>query len=288
MPEIYLEGQQASDQMWERMALYGKNKAGKTRLATSIPRNEKWGKIAYIGADYKSIQLRSVLHKEGIIRVDPRAPYDKPYDPLTSFVSLVRKKWREEVDPEIRTIIIDTATQMSRDLLYAYADTGVVQSGHRSLGVKGQDTYHAAPDKGDYGAAQRSHDHILELVWDRPYHLIVLYQETWVEAQSGGLDELVGGPETVGSAQVRPLPSLYDVVLRATYGPSGPVVCTERQGPWPAGIRHAGKSMGIVKLQEDPRHFWLEYDKLVEPLFPPPPIASAQPEPELAVAAKEA
>lgn len=278
---VFKDGEFPQDEQWERIAIYGKNKAGKTRTATSMPRDEKWGKVAYVGVDPNSVQLRSVLHPEGIIRIDPY-PEDPAakWDPLTTFVDLALMDYRAEIDPGIRTIVVDTATQMSRILLHAYADTGVAQQGHRALGMKNTRYYHAQPDKSDFGAAQRTHDFFLQKLWDRPYHLIVLYQETWIEATSGGLDEMVGGPETVGSAQVRNLPSLYDTVLRATVSPSGaPALLTQRMGPWPAGIRMAATGKGAIlggspvfQLKEDPRHFWEEYDKLVAPIYYNPSI----------------
>jgi hypothetical protein len=258
----------------ERIMIYAKSKMGKSRLATSMPRNEKWGKIAYIAGEKNSELLLSTIDKSGIHVVKP-GPNEgsNRWDPLEDYVELATRDWKK-VDPDIGTIVIDSGSIVSEDLMRFYVDTGAVQKNHRSLGKENTPSYHGAPDKGDYGAVQASHNFILDHLWNQPLHLIVLYGEDWTEAKAGGLDELTGGPLTVGYAQIRTLPGRFDTVLRLTSAGTAPfAVQTERQGPWVAGIRHdqVGRRLGqngYYPLKDDTRGFWEDFDPFVAGVVP--------------------
>lgn len=265
-----MPGEEVVVRRLERILIYGAGKTRKTQLATSIPRDEKWGKVLYVAVDEHSENLPSVLHPEGILVANYKPPRvtGKPvkWDPLTDYVHAATHDWKSEY-PDVNTIIVDTATQMSEQLMDAYVATGAVQSGHKKLGKENTLTYHAQPDKGDFGGAQRSTKFILDYFFDQPMHLIVLFHQHWSEPKEGSLEALVGGPATVGEAQIRVLPGLFDTVLRVVAGSNGDVsVHTEPTPVWPAGIRHRkmGKRLGVIKMPDDPREFWTKhYDPLV-------------------------
>lgn len=257
---------------YERICVYGPGKTRKTQLVTSMPRDKKWGKIIYIAADETSEQLPSVLHPEGMFVADPK-PKREPgkmvkWDPLTEYVNLATRDWKSEF-PDANTVVLDTATQMTEQIMEAYVATGAVQAGHKTLGKPNTLTFHGQPDKGDYGGAQRSCMFIIQYLLDLPMHLVVLFHQHWSEPKEGSLEALVGGPATVGEAQIRVIPGLFDTVLRLSADGKGDVsVHTEPTAVWPAGIRHRrmGQRLGTVKMGDDPRDFWTKhYDPLVAP-----------------------
>ena len=255
----------------ERICLYGRAKSGKTRTAMALPKGPKWGKKAYIAVDENSEYLKTVLDKSDVVLFKPGPPegHTGPFDPLEDFVKLMRMDYKAE-DPEIGTLVIDTMSQVVQDLLRAYAENDTVQKNHVKVGIKGTPSYHAQPDKSDFGAAQRSHDFLVQHAFKQPLHIIAIYHEDWVEAKSGGLDELTGGPATVGIAAIREVPKMYDTVLRMVQIAGRFGIQTERQGAWPAEIRHAKVNArlgnnGLYALRDDPTHFWVDYDQFVTP-----------------------
>ena len=258
----------------ERICIYGAAKTRKTQLATSIPRDEKWGEdVLYVSADEHSEKLPSVLHPERIIVIDPKPEPSKDgkpvrWDPLTEYVGIASATDWQKKYPKAKTMIVDTVSMLSEHLLAAYTETGAVQKGHKSLGVPNTLTHHSQPDKGDFGAAQRSTDFILDYFFELPLHLILLFHQHWAEPKEGSLEALVGGPATVGEAQVRKLPARFDTVLHLVAGSKGDVtINTEPTVLWPAGIRHRriGKRLGPILMADDPREFWTKhYDPLVK------------------------
>ena len=280
--QIYAPGELSRPQL-ERIMIYGMNKLGKTRTALAMPRNAKWGKVVYIAVEPNAEDLKPVMDTSGVYIVKPNPPMGVAWDPLETFVEIATKDWKA-LDPEINTLVFDSGTQMARTLLEAYAMNAVMQKGHVSMGKKGTASYHAVPDKADFGGAQAGHEWVRQHLFNQPLHLIMLYGQDWFEPKSGSLDELVGGPATVGFATIRDLPGVFDTVLRAIPGgQSRFALQTEKQGAWPAAIRHSqpGRRFGtngVYSLQDDPRHFWVDYDAFIAGDLPAPPAGpSVQP-----------
>jgi hypothetical protein len=255
----------------ERIMIYGKPKTGKTRLVGALPRNEKWGEILYVACDRNSELLPSIIDRTKIHVVKPGPAEGQTHvDLLEDLVEIFTKDWKAEY-PGVGTIVVDTGTVMTGDLMQFYVDTKKVQENHKKLGREGTKSYHAQADKGDFGGAQSSHGFLLDHLWLQPLHLVVLYHEDWVEPKSGGLDELTGGPMTVGIAQIRTLPGRFDTVLRtvSNIGAARFAVQTERQGAWPAEVRQGNVGLrlgqsGHYALADDPRSFWEDFDLFVE------------------------
>lgn len=286
MGQIYKPGELNREPL-ERIMIYGAPKLGKTRLALSIPRNEKWGKVAYIAIEKNSEDLKTVVNVDGVYVAKPGNVEGQPWDPLEEFVQYATMDWKS-VDPEIKTIVVDSGTVMALDLLNAYAANDTVQKAHRMVGKKGTKSYHAQPDKSDFGWAQGSHQFILDHFANQPLHLIVLYHQDWVEPKSGSMDDMMGGPATVGFATIRTLPGWFDTVLRVTPGSTRRfAVQTERIGAWPAEIRNKrlGARLGIngvYDLNDDPSHFWADYDNFIAgtgPINTQKPAVSIAPQP---------
>lgn len=275
-----------------RICLYSQPKAGKTRTATSLPDNEIWGRqgegktIVYVAADPSSESLSSVLphYRDRLEVVKPRPAeafretrkgrVPVKYDPLKEAVAIATYPWADE---GFKTLIWDTMTVTARDLLKAYAlmqnYTGETKGGDSkaiSFGQSNTPEFHIHPTMGDYGAAQSTTDHILQLLFEQPLNLIVLFHEEWVSPKQTDTGETVGGPATVGSARVKHLPGLFDHCIRqeamrkqlpGRERQEKFVIHTGKHGPWIAGLRCPGVAPGDINLEMDPGHWWVTFEE---------------------------
>lgn len=266
-----------------RIALYGEPKFGKTRLATSLPWGDHWGERAvYVGWDEGAAELASVLpaNRERLIQVYPE-PVEKKnrdgsttlvLDPHKEAIQIASRNWKKDY-PEVGTIIWDTMTSTSQDLLSAYADTGAFsEDGHVSVGEKGTPTYMAQAMQGDYGLAQRATLHILKFLFNQPLNVIVLFHVGETEGNSG---RMVIGPATVGRAGIEPVSQRFDnlfrVEARETMGKDKDprkkqlqfYCITQRKGLYLGGLRspHKENPMPEVLLEPDPINFWQRLDE---------------------------
>ena len=265
--EIY-EGPTTSP---ERICIYGPPKSGKSRFATALEYGQRWGKkAAYVCADSQSENMRSILpqYRDNLVRV--RLPGT---DPLEEAVEVAVKDW-SKVDAEIGTIVWDTLTTTSKNLLRHYANSGVFSSNHNvQLGTKALKSWHTSPMEGDYGAAQNSIGFILTHLFSQPLHVIVIFHADWAEPKAGAGGGLVGGPETVGRKAIRWIPGMFDAVFRThriatTDNPDKFRIFTDTRGIWTGGYRTQEpkqKMPGSIDLKPDPAHFWKTYRDEVTP-----------------------
>jgi len=280
-----------------RFAIFSEPKHGKSRLATALPWGPLWGDFAaYIAWDPGSETLDSTLahHRAHIIAVQPGVNKDGKWDPHTEAVNLARRDWAAggpftyydagkpvTVDlPPCGTIIWDTMTATARDLLYAYADTGVFQGDkgdkHVAVGVPGSAAYMAAPMQGDYGFAQRtSMQLIATMLFKQRCNVIVLFHAGFIEPE-GGIAALTIGPATAGKASIRDVAGLFDNLFRLDVRSkdlqtqSGiikvnqHIVHTQKRGAYLAGIRtdHKINPIPEVVLEPDPVNFWEKVDEV--------------------------
>jgi hypothetical protein len=226
VPEIVRAGERR--EKFLRIGLEGEPKTGKTRFATSIPDDDYWGHdIIYVATDpgAEDIETSSVLMKnrERLVVVRPSTSVKKnkdgsesiEYDPHKEATAIASRNWRKEV-PNARTIIWDTMSHTARELLYAYADTGVFMGDkgdkHVSVGEPGTPSFVANPMMGDYSMAQRTIFNILRALFKQDMHVICLFHIRAIETDSGQV--LAFGPATAGQAGVRDTAALFDNLLR--------------------------------------------------------------------------
>jgi hypothetical protein len=263
-----------------RIAVYGPSKSGKTRLATSLPWGSDWGdKAIYVAWDPGSEELGSVLsgNRDHLIVVRPDKPLTRAggkYDPLGEAVKIATFDWKKEY-PTANTIIWDTGTETSRDLLAAYADSGQFSDKHVSFGKPGSLEYHAAPMEGDYGAAQRSTIFILEYLDRQPLHKILLFHDELVEPKENMPGSTFGGPALAGKAGTKIIAGRYDnlfrcgtkqIVIPPNKTETKYVVTTRPSGHWLAGFRHPTEINPIpqVDLPPNPVTFWTAMTSAVD------------------------
>ena len=264
------------------VALYGPPKGGKSRLACSLDWGAEWGEKAVLAAwDPGSAALSSIPlhHRERLIVAAPSTqvnPITKKevYDPLTEAVQMATYPWKEKY-PEVGTLIWDTMTETSRQLLHAYADTGAFSEKHLTFGKPGDASYHAAPMEGDYGAAQRSTMFILQALLKQPINVIVLFHDSIVtpDPKKGDTFLTYGGPAIAGKAGTQGVAGLFDNLFRAEAESKlegGKLVVhynvyTAPKGGWLAGFRNpltTENPLAKVKLESDPSSFWKRFAEL--------------------------
>lgn len=270
-----------------KAALEGEPKYGKTRLATSLPWDEFGDKAAYIAWDPGSETLDSVLpeNREHLVVVQPSARTvgtkgmmpKTVFDPHKEAITIATKPWADgwseggvEIPP-CQTLIWDTMTATARDLLSAYADSGIFSGEkgdkHVAVGDYGTQYYMAQPMMGDYGIAQRAVLHVLKFLLKQPLNVIVLFHTDFMEPEGAG--QVTFGPATVGKAAIKPVASLFDnlfvldVQERLVRGnpptrTTKRVVYTDKKGLYLAGLRSPYPKNPIpeVELSEVPVDFW--------------------------------
>lgn len=263
----------------------GEPKYGKTRLATSLPWDEFGDKAAYIAWDPGSESLDSVLveNREHLVVVQPsskKVGTKVVFDPHTEAIAIATKPWAEGfteggvVVPPCQTLIWDTMTATARDLLAAYADSGVFSGEkgdkHVSVGDFGTATYMAQPMMGDYGIAQRAVLHILKFLLKQPLNIIALFHTDFMEPEGAG--QVTFGPATIGKAAIKPVASLFDnlfvldvqdkLVRGSTGGPPTRMtkrqVYTDKKGLYLGGLRspYPRNPIPEVELNDNPVEFW--------------------------------
>lgn len=258
------------------VGVYGPPKSGKTRLVTCLDWGSVWGEEAvYCAWDSGAAALSSTPkeHRAHINVVVPEDTIDpktgrRRYDPLTEAVAMATKDW-QSVFPKARTIIWDTMTETSRQLLTAYADTGTFSDKHITFGTPGQATYHSAPMEGDYGAAQRSTLFILDLLFKQPMNVIVLFHDNVVtpDTKKGETFIAYGGPAIAGKAGTQAVAGKFDNLFRVEAEPrfDGNTIKPKHflystpKGAWLAGFRNpitTGNPIARVELSTNPSEFW--------------------------------
>lgn len=270
----------AQEEKFERVLLYGDPKTAKTRLATSL--TDRFGEILYYAADPGSEALSSVLpHYRSRINVIKSVSDGKTWDPDADAFNFALMDWSAEF-PNVRTIVWDTMTATSLDLLSYVADTGQF-SERKHIAIGSGQSSQNIPMQGDYMAVQNRVHRLLNALFSKRLHLVVVCHANYDEPREGGSVE--GGPATVGKATIRAFPGRFDTVLFTNRSSKPPekigepgkptfAVYTERYRIWSAGIRssHAINPMPKVELDPDPINFWKLYDKNFAKVVPAPTV----------------
>ncbi len=230
------------------MLIQGDSRTGKTSFATNLP--DRFYPLAYAAWDPKSEGLKSTFSqnlnrilpvKPGRLIVDEKAieglrkaGKDVHFDAETEehFIRegatkdaerIATYPWSaEELNGErIRTLVWDTATQTSDDILnevsikgFTDKNTGKEYGQHRHSIDMGGGKKFVGSNQPDYGLAQKIITQILKYLADQPINVFVLFHKE-IDA-----DTRVIGPATIGRALVAKLPRLFDYVVETEIEPT--------------------------------------------------------------------
>jgi hypothetical protein len=282
-----------------RIALYSEPKKGKTRLMTSLPwGHPMWGdRAVYVAWDAGSAALEPVqledrphLHrvtpstkvvKKVVIDPETKKPTtvdELQFDPLEEAVTIAKYPWAKE---GFKTLLWDTMTATAEDLLRAIAaGRGVeVSKSHgqaMTVGTPGTDTYVPQPAPADFGSAQTSIDHILKILFQfqSDVNLIIAFHAADNLGDDEHKGDPLGGPATVGKAQIRKIAKLFDNLFRIAVDKTRVpqtmppqyvirrVVQTDTQSYWLTGMRnHLNKNpIPVFDIDDNKcRDFWLKF-----------------------------
>lgn len=241
-----------------RVLVYSPPKNGKTSLVTALP-YEKWGKAIYIAGDRNAEQLDGVMPD-----ALPHIEVEKA-DPSKDFweetFKMATTDWAAE---GFGVVVWDTLTQTAEDL-FRYI-VAADKCNHVTIGRKGTKSYVANGDRTDYGLAQNAIDNITGFLFQQKCHLIVVCHADISVPKSGESGGLVGGPQTVGSAQIREYARIYSSVIHVVAGrgadnkPAFTAHCSAHE-IWQAGVRSVDP-MPDMKLSRYPVEFWQKLDSV--------------------------
>jgi len=256
---------------FEQLVIYGGPKSLKTRTATA-PRGDKWEPIGYVAADarvpkggdveaFTSIAMKSVLDPDRLVIATPTGEPNV----LQESHDIIEWAGAQAKEGRIKTLVWDPFTVTAETLLQEYADNGITGAPAATLGSREKGTWHTAPGKHHYGAVHGSVMFLLQALRKLPLNLILVFHEEFDDAE-GNIDGMVGGPKTVGSAQIRIIPGIFDTIrtkcVQVAPGKTQVVASTVREGIWLAGIRSRQKSLpASLVLESDPVNFWKLFDE---------------------------
>lgn len=273
---------------YERILIYGAPKVGKTRFATSLP--ARFGNIVYFAVDPGSERLDSVLapyvSRIHVVQSRPAKVGDVLDSRRDAFL-VSQNDWVAQY-PAVRTLVWDTLTISSQQILQHISDQGAFSSaGHISMGVKGSKEYQTVPMQGDYGAAQNAVDRIISFLFQQPLHIIIVAHEGYRESMEAGSKTLIGGPLTVGSKTIGSIAGRFPTCIRLTRRTEGSgstarsrvIAYTETNGIWVAGVRskHLSNPLPMVDVIGDPlESFWKPYDSTFAAAEQPPTTTESE------------
>lgn len=241
----------------QRCAITGDPKTGKTPGVLQLPWGSDYlGEAVYLAADDGAENLRSCppelrkyLH---VVKAGPDA--NGKYDPRREYWEIIMTDWRKKW-PGVKTLVIDTMTEMGAELLSDIADSGQFSDKHVKIGV-GTKYQHNVPMQGDFGAAQDEVARMLKEIFKLPLNVFVLFHLAIDETADG--TAIVGGPATVGKATIRKVGKPFDAILRfekkQVFDPDTKkaqqciVIHSEATGIWIGGVRSFEKENPIPQV----------------------------------------
>lgn len=252
----------------ERIIIYGRAGIGKTRLALSL--TPRYGKIAYYAADTNSEFLASIdpSKRDRIIVVKPEGD-----DPIRNFMQFCMQDW-SKVDPEIKTLVVDTYTKVALDIISYAANSGTMDREKHYVIGDPKEGGQAIPNRGDYQAIESVSRGNLDMIFakQRTMNIIFLMHEDVKIVENV---HAVGGPAHPGRAMTEYIPAQFNTVVRLIREPvlvpgaDAPedvvIAITENDGKFIAKIRTANEKgqnpLARVVLGRDPVNFWEQYDR---------------------------
>jgi hypothetical protein len=253
----------------ERIIIYGRAGIGKTRLALSLP--ERYGRIAYYAADDNTEYLSSISpeKRKRIIVAKPQGD-----DPIKNFMQFAMQDWKK-VDPNIKTLVVDTYTQVASESIRHSANTGSVTSEKHYVVGDPANGGQTIPNRGDYLAIESISRGFLDMLFDKQsdMHIIFVCHED-IKLIEGV--HAVGGPAHPGRTMTEVLPATFNTVIRLIRettllpGKSMPeeviIAVTENDGKFIAKLRTenetAANPLARVILDRTSQNFWITYDSI--------------------------
>jgi hypothetical protein len=263
----------------ERIIIYGRAGIGKTRLALSLP-YEKYGKIAYYASDTNSEFLSSIdpSKRDRIIVVKPEGD-----DPISNFMKFCMQDW-SAIDPEIKTLVVDTYTKVALDIISYAANSGTMDREKHFIIGDPAEGGQAIPNRGDYQGIESVSRGNLNMIFakQRTMHIIFLMHEDVKIIENV---HAIGGPAHPGRAMTEYIPAQFSTVIRLirdkmlTPGADAPedvvIAITENDGKFIAKIRTSNERsnnvLARVALDRDPSSYWVQYD--ADNTHTPAPVA---------------
>lgn len=262
----------------EFICLMGAGGTGKSRLAYSIVRAnpKKYGPKALVLAfDPGSEGLPSAIpeDKDNLIVAKLVTDNKGQLDPYQEMVDFITGELPNM--PDVGTVILDTLTYWSGDLLQAIANSGRFSDKHVIIESKGAGKL-AMPMQGDYGAAHFSIARILKFLENSGKHIVGIFHEAIFDPEGAAGEAYFGGPATVGKAGIRTVAQMFHSVIRLEAKTEGGMAgkggelkyraYTAPKGIWcaPKLRSSGGNPMPVVELKVDPVHFWHQYDSVIK------------------------
>jgi len=263
-----MRGHEISQKTVERIIIYGRAGIGKTRFGLSL--TERFGKIAYYAADKNSYLLDSISRKkrERVIVFNP----ENVVNPTAMFMEFCMTNF-SAVDPEIKTLVVDTYTKVAMDAITYSANSGSMdREKHYIIGIPGKGGQ-AIPNRGDYQAVDSLSKGFLDMLFDKQkdMHIIFLCHEDVKIIENV---HAIGGPAHPGRAMTEYLPAQFSTVLRVIReqilvpGEESPrdvvVAIGEGDGKFISKVKTENETgpnpLARVSLEQDPTSYWKKYD----------------------------
>jgi len=257
----------------EAFGIYGPAGSGKTRLAAACVRGwpEAWGGQAlYVPIDPGSDSLGSILMVDRV-NMYKYKEYGgaKGMDPYRELCKIIENKEVEKSG--CQTLILDTMTTVSRQILQAVANSGKFSDKHIALETQGIGKINLAMP-GDYKGAQQCIMNFLDLAKFSGVNILAVFHDGLFEPEATSSAPTVGGPATVGRSSLAPIAGWFHnlVRLEARSKGSGETrsveywASTEKKGPYLAKLRIPLPKNPIpdFRLDDDPVNFWIKLKEI--------------------------
>ncbi len=263
-----MRGQDISQKTVERIIIYGRAGIGKTRFGLSL--TERFGKIAYFAADKNSYLLDSISRKkrERVIVFNP----ENVVNPTSLFMQFAMTDFAA-IDPEIKTLVVDTYTKVAMDAIAYSANSGSMdREKHYIIGTPGKGGQ-AIPNRGDYQAVDSLSKGFLDMLFDKQAHMHIIFL-CHEDVKIIENVHAIGGPAHPGRAMTEYLPAQFSTVLRLireqvlvpgeAYPRDVVIAIGEGDGKFISKVKTENETgpnpLARVALEQDPTSYWVKYD----------------------------
>lgn len=256
-----------NEQIKERILIYGRAGIGKSRFALSL--TPRFGKIAYYAADTNSEFLSSISpekHKR-ILVVKPEKD-----DAIKNFTKFCRTDWKK-IDPEIKTLVVDTYSKVAFDAIRYSANSGAVTNEKHYVVGDPQEGGQVIPNRGDYLGIESLSKGFLDLLFEfqSDNHIIFIHHED-IKVVEG--ISIMGGPSHPGRHMLEYLPAQFNTVIHlirdsvlvpGANAPEDVVIAVgENDGKFIAKMRTRNETdanpLARVVVERNSDSYWIKYD----------------------------